>query len=112
MRRVIHLKLKTDGSGDAVAQTNFYGELLAVDVAIGDMTTPDIDITEEPAGTSVLSVTGLAADTRYLPAAESADTDGSALGSYAHPVILGKLQVAVSGGGATKSGTVRLLVDY
>lgn len=111
MKRVVHLKIETDGAGAATVQTNFYGELIAIDLTLGTLSTPDIAITEEPAGTEILTVAGVAADTRYYPSAEAAGTDGAGLTEYAHVVVLGKLQVAVTGGGANKSGEIRLLVD-
>lgn len=105
--------LVTDGAGAASATVRAGGVILrAIHVEIGTLSTPDIEITEEPEGTTVLSVVGVAADTRYVPTMEGADDAGAAVTGSALPVpVLDRIQIAVTGGGDTKSGRVVLLLE-
>lgn len=110
------LTMKTDSGGDAVAVAPLVGRLVAVDVDLGDLSTPDIDVTDEPAGTSLLSVNGVAADTRYHLATKMQDSTGGDADSdggdvFTAPTVLGQVKVVIAGGGANKTGTVRLLCE-
>lgn len=87
-------------------------QLLAVKVELGDLSTPDITLTDEPTGTELLAVTGVAADTLYTLAAAVQGSDGEDVsGAYAPPMVLGRIHVAVAGGGDTKTGRLVLVVN-
>ncbi len=105
--------INTNASGDATATVRAGGcRLHAIDVALGDLDTPDITITEEPQGTSILGLTGLAVSGRYLPVVVGQDDAGADVsGSAVAPVILTRIQVVVAGGGNKKSGELTLLLE-
>jgi hypothetical protein len=105
--------LVTDGSGDAQATVRAGGIVLQrIDVEIGTMTTPDVDITEEDAGTVILSVNALAADATYYPTFEGTDSTGAAVTGSAVPVVVrDRIQIVVASGGASKSGRVVLTYE-
>lgn len=110
------LAVTTDGAGAAVATAPLVGRLVAVDVTLGTLDTPDIDVTDEPAGTSLLSVNGVAADTRYHLATKMQDSTGGDASSdggdvFTAPTVLGQVKVVIAGGGATKSGVIKLLCE-
>lgn len=86
--------------------------LHGIRIELGTLDTPDITITEEPIGTTILAVTGLAADGDYTPLVEGHDDAGDAIVGSAAPVnVYGRLEIATSGGGDTKTGVVRFLVE-
>jgi hypothetical protein len=96
----------TNGSGVSAASVRLgAARLLAIDVALGTLSTPDITITEQPANVVVMAVAGLAASTRYNPSVALTGDDGAAVaGAFGPYVALGRLDVAIAGGGATKIG--------
>lgn len=107
--------ITTDETGAWQAQYSVRGQLLAVFVELGDggtaLSTPDIAITDEPSGDNLLTVAGVASDGKYYPQVITNDpADGTAGDDYTSPGIFGKVQVAVAGGGDTKSGKVHLLI--
>lgn len=106
--------LTTDGTGAASATISVRGAavLRCIDFELGDLSTPDIDITDEPTGTVVLSVNGVAADTRYVPTILGTDDAGAdVVGAGLSFPIMGGLQIVIAGGGATKTGTFQLLYE-
>lgn len=105
--------LTTSAGGAASATIRFYGMLHAVAVRIGTSSTPDVDVTDQLTGTSILSVNGVAADTLYQPRVLVQDTDGADIAAtYAPPAVLGALSIDVTGGGATKDLAVVLLFEH
>jgi hypothetical protein len=109
----IPLRIRTATDGTATVKTSAHpGLLIGVNVIKGTLSTPDITITDEPLGTVLLDVDGLATDAQYrLVAAAQGDDGANVVGAYAPPVVLGRIQVAVSGAGSKKEGQVTLLVD-
>ena len=106
--------LTTDGSGAVTRDVRVGGGLLlAVEVELGDLDTPDITLTDEPGAHALLAVTGLAADARYQLAAQNQKTaDGTnQSGAFTPPVVMGRIHVVVAGGGATKTGRLVLLLE-
>ncbi len=102
----------TDGSGVASADVRIGGgRLFAVKVELGTLSTPDIHLTDEPDGVSLLTVAGVAVDTRYNLAALAAKADGTASTTYVPVPVLGRVHVVVSGGGATKTGRLVFLIE-
>ena len=107
----------TNGSG-AFSQTfTAPGLVRAVGIVIGDLSTPDVAITDAATGDNILTVAGVAADTRYQPKVIATDpADGGALDTagdvaYESPACLGSMTVAVTGAGITKTGTLYLLME-
>jgi hypothetical protein len=106
--------LTTDGTGAASRTLSVRGAavLRCIDLDLGDLSTPDIDITDEPSGTVVLSVNGVAADTRYVPTILGTDNAGANVVGAALPfVVMGALQIEITGGGATKTGYLAILYE-
>lgn len=120
------VRVKTGGTGAFTERFHVGGKVLRViEVAVGDLSTPDIDITQEPASESVLSVNGLAADARYYPQVAGQDSSGvdisvpvddggsgtSNVGPFVSPYITDDVEVAITGGGANKSGSIRFVFE-
>jgi hypothetical protein len=105
--------LTTDSGGAASRDVRMGScQLLAVKVEVGDLSTPDITLTDEPSGNELLAVTGVASDTVYTLAAAVQGSDGDDVsGAYAPPMVLGRIHVAVAGGGNTKTGRLVLVVN-
>jgi len=103
----------TDGTGVASATVRAGGlKLLAIEVELGTLSTPDIAITDEPSTRELLSVAGLAADAHYTCGVQLQDTDGTNLtGAFGVPIVTGRIEIAVTGGGAAKSGNVTLVME-
>jgi hypothetical protein len=105
------INVLTDPSGDFTYENVFRGRIEAVVIQVGDLSTPDIAISDGVYNLSVLNLTGVAADARYQPAvAVQDDTGADITGAYAAPAIFGTLKVVVAGGGNAKSGTIDLMV--
>jgi hypothetical protein len=105
------LRMTTDANGAASASRPLIGRLLAVDVDLGTLDTSDITVKDE-AGTTLLSVVGLAAAARYNPTVAAQNNAGANIaGSYVPPAVLGALTVTLAGGGANKTGTIKLLCE-
>jgi hypothetical protein len=92
------------------------GQLLAIEVLIGDLSTPDIDVTDDTYSKTFLSVDGVAADTVYYPseflqAADASTTSlvGTSMKGAAPAVCMGNLKTVVTGGGANKTGHIKFL---
>lgn len=106
--------LTTDASGDASTTISVRGAAVVrcIDFDIGDLSTPDIDITDEPSGTVLLSADAVSASARYVPTILGTDNAGAnvAGAGMAFP-IMGGLQVVIAGGGDTKTGTFTLLYE-
>jgi hypothetical protein len=85
--------------------------LRRIDLELGTLSTPDIDITDEDSGVVVLSVNGVNADTQYFPTILGTDDAGADVTGAALPFpVMGRLQIEVTGGGNVTSG--RLLILY
>lgn len=106
------IAVTTDPSGDFTTSVHLYGTLHAVNVELGDLSTPDITLSDDGREVDVLTVTGLATDKFYQLGAQLQGDDGVDLtGAFGAPAITGSLKLTVAGGGATKSGTVTCLVS-
>jgi hypothetical protein len=89
--------IETDASGEFTSERPFFGSIRAIYSDPGELETPDIVITDEAAGTTVHSLSGLATEDFWQPASPV--------------VVFGTLKVAVTGGGNTKTGRVRFLTE-
>lgn len=108
------LPIVTNSSGVASATVRAAGcRLVAVEVTLGSLSTPDIELTDEPSGRSLLAVAGLAADAFYQPAAQMADpADGTDLsGAFGVPTVTGRIEVAITGGGDTTTGEITVVIE-
>lgn len=86
--------------------------LRGIRIELGTLSTPDITVKEQPANKTILAVVGLAADGDYTPLVEGCDNAGAPIvGSAVPPNIYGRLEIATAGGGNTKTGLVRFLVE-
>jgi hypothetical protein len=89
--------VRTDGSGDFTYERPFFGSIRAISVDIGDLATPDIEVSDAVSGTTVRTLSALAVDDYWQA--------GTPV------VVFGTLRVVVTGGGATKSGRIRILTE-
>jgi hypothetical protein len=108
--------IRTDGTGAYTWERNFQAVILGIEVQLGDLSTPDIDITDDTYSTSFLSVDGLAADAAYFPGNWLEADTGSPLEDnstqMAGPAVcMGVLKVVVTGGGDTKRGRIVILYN-
>lgn len=105
--------LNTDNAGAVTRDVRVApGRLHAVVVELGTLETPDITLTDEPAGVTLLGVTGVATDKRYLLVAQAQGSAGTnTSGAFVTPSVFGRIHVVVAGGGDTKTGRIVLLVE-
>jgi hypothetical protein len=104
--------VSTDTGGDFEWERALFGVVRGISVEIGTLTTPDIAITDDTWGTSLLSVTGLAADAVYRPSAPLQAAAGTDIADSSAPAtVMGRIKVAVSGGGSQKTGRIHLLLE-
>jgi hypothetical protein len=110
--------VRTDASGDFSWERSFKGTIRAIEFQIGDLSTPDIDVTDDTYSLSLLSVNGVSASTVYYPSTflEAADGTtaalvGTAMKGATTATVMGVLKIVVAGGGDTKRGRVNILYD-
>jgi hypothetical protein len=112
------ITIRTAADGSFTYERSFRGTIRALELQLGDLSTPDIDVTDDTYSKSFLSVNGVAADTVYFPSEflEAADGTsaalvGTAMKGATAAVCMGVLKVAVTGGGDTKRGRLVVLYD-
>ncbi len=107
--------LASGGTGTGSIHVTTSGLIRAIALLPGTLDTPDIAIVDGLTGADVLSVTGLAADTRYQPQVPACDEDGVALDTdpviYGPPVCTGRLDVAITGAGNNHLGQMVLVIE-
>jgi hypothetical protein len=105
--------LNTDGAGAVTRTVRASPAILrAVDLEIGTLNAPDIVITEEPVGTTLLGLTAVNTDGRYLPVVVGQDDSGAdVVGSAVSPVVLSRIQIAVTGADASSTGRIVLILE-
>lgn len=109
-RTIRTVNVMTDGAGAFSTDVSYRGQLIAVKVELGDLSTPDIALSDSTDDRNLLTVAGIAADAVYhLQAATADPADGTAGDSFVAPAVFGGVTVAVTGGGATKVGKIKLL---
>lgn len=91
------VSIRTDAAGAFTYERPFFGEIRAIYTDPDTLETPDIVITDPVHGTTIRTMTGLSAEDFYQPGAPIA--------------VFGTLKVAVTGGGDTKHGRVRFLLE-
>lgn len=105
----------TNGSGDATAYTDepVFGRVESISYIKTDYANGvDFTITGETTTLSLWTDTDVnASETVYPRAVQNLSTDGSALTTHTPMVIMGeRIKVVVAQGGATKTGTFRIVV--
>ena len=112
------IAIRTAADGTFTYERSFRGEIRALELQIGDLSTPDIDVTDDTYSKTLLSVNGVAADTVWLPSdflqaadATTAALVGTAMKGATSAVVMGVLKVAITGGGDTKRGRLIVLYD-
>jgi hypothetical protein len=112
---VKQISIRTAANGSYTYERAFEGVVYGIELQIGTLSTPDIDVSDGVYLQSLLSVNGVAADTMWQPgrnlqnAAGTALQAGSSINSDAPSAIMGTLKVEITGAGDTKRGTVRIL---
>jgi hypothetical protein len=89
--------IRTDPAGDFAYERPMFGAIVAVKTDPGDMDTPTIVISDPASGATIRTMTAMSAIDYWQPGSPVA--------------VFGTLRVAVSSGGDTKTGSVRLLVE-
>lgn len=112
---VYSVSATTNGSGDATAYTDdpVFGEVESIAYVKTDYANGvDFTITGETTGLSLWTDTDVnASETVFPRVVANLNTDGSALTTHAPIVLAGeRVKVVVAQGGATKSGTFRIIV--
>lgn len=116
---IIRLTGTTDSGGDATINhtTTVNGLLYMVEWIDGDLTDgvdAVLSIQSVPgnsaAATTVLTLTNANSDARYYPRELESGNTGSALTTYAIPLVAGVPRLVISSGGDTKSGGCVLYV--
>ena len=111
------IRLGPTSSGGAFSiDVNLPGKVQAVGLAIGNLSTPDVAITDLLTGAGIFAKTGIAASGRWQPKIVAQGTDGDDLDTggdvaYDAPTCFGNLHIVVAGGGDTKSGTLYVQVE-
>jgi hypothetical protein len=105
--------ITTATDGTFTADVRVYGVIEAVAVRLGSLDTPDITVTDGLTGASVLAVTGVASDARYMPRVPVQDDTGADVDPAVldKPSVTGVCRITVAGGGSKKSGAVVILYD-
>ncbi len=112
------ISIRTAADGSYTYTRQFSGTIRAIEIQIGDLSTPDIAITDDTYSINILTLTGVAASATHRPSAflEAADGTtaalvGTAMKGATAISIMGVLKIAVTGAGDTKRGTIRILYD-
>lgn len=108
--------LTTLADGSLATDVLVQGEILSIGLLIGNLSTPDLAITDKTFGTAILSKAGIAADTQWHPRAKTVGVTAVALAAAAGPpavddvyapiVAFGSVHVTLAGAGATTTGTL------
>lgn len=108
--------LTTDGAGAYAGDVRVTGEIMSIGLLIGDLSTPDLAVTDKATGKSILAKAGIAADAHYHPRVLSQDAVGVDIAAAAGPPVInnvytpvtvfGEIHVTLTGAGATKTGTL------
>src|SRR5262245_22977744 len=95
----------TASDGTDLSTINLGSVLVhAVRLELGTLTTPDITITEEEIGDTIVAEAAIAADKTWYPSVVDTDADSAAVTGSTRPYpVIGRIQVAVAGGGDTKT---------
>jgi len=115
---VKQVSIRTAADGSYTYTRAFKGTIRAIEILIGDLSTPDIAITDDTYATNILTLTGISASGVHRPSAflEAADGTtaalvGTAMKGATAISIMGVLKIAVTGAGDTKRGTINILYD-
>ena len=110
------VEIVTDSNGSFATDIPCAGQILAIALDIGTLSTPDLAITDKVTGASIFSKTAIASTARWQPKVEANGVDGAALAAaagppavdnvYAAPIAFRGLHIAVTGGGDTVRGTL------
>lgn len=110
----VTVPITVSAGGTATAYSGAVSGLLeAIYVELGTLAAGAVDftITEEFSGAPIVTLTNVAASTRYLIRNQVADATGGAIaGEYAPVPIRGRIKIVVAGGGNATSGKVHLYV--
>lgn len=103
----------TDSDGDDVTTIRAGGvRILGIRVEVGTLDEPDITITSEPDGTTILGLTGVTEDATYQPTVEGSNDAGAAVSGTALPVaVFDRIMVTTANGGDTLTGEVTFLLE-
>jgi predicted RNA methylase len=104
--------IRTDADGDFTYVGDLFAAVKAIAIDVGDLSTPDITIEDAASGATLLALTGMASSAYHVLAVEADDSTGAAeTGAFVAPVCFGRLEVTVTGGGDTKTGSIRFLLE-
>lgn len=107
--------IQADGAGAFSFSRHFVGQILAVRLSIGTLDTISLSIQDHDFEREVLNVSGQSSDHIWQPMVTAQGTDGDDLDTTgdvakAPPVIIGTLDIAVSGAEPNSKGTLRFVL--
>jgi hypothetical protein len=100
------IALSPNAAGDYAVDQRVSGQIIAIFVDLGTLSTPDVTVTDLTTGDVILTAAGIAADKVFMPrrlvqgAADGADI----VAMYDAPVVLNTAHVVVAGAGNKTSG--------
>jgi hypothetical protein len=113
---VKQVSVRTAADGSFTWERAFKGVIHAIEFDIGDLSTPDIDVTDDTYSLSFLSVNGVAVDTVYFPSTALMAADGTTaalagtgMKGMSPAVCAGVLKIVITGAGDTKRGKVNII---
>jgi len=89
--------IRTDAAGAFTYERPMFGTISMIETVVDELDTPNIVISSVEDGAVLRTLTALATDDWYQPSSPLA--------------VFGTLRVAVTGGGDTKTGRVRMVVQ-
>jgi len=106
--------ITTAADGTFTGYLRVEGVVRKMYLSLGTLDTPDIDISDNDSGELLLSVDGVSSSTCYYTKRLAVAFDGSELTNTANiytEFCSTTLKIAISGGGAAKSGTLTVWTD-
>ncbi|MDP8238350.1 MAG: hypothetical protein P9X24_04615 [Candidatus Hatepunaea meridiana] len=111
--RIYTVSLTTDGTEAASATLDVYGDVVGVWLDKGDLSTPDVDISDTLTGELVVTVNGVVGDTMWHTKVLATSNAAGALtntGNIYENYYVQNMTVAVSGAGDAKTGVFYIYV--
>lgn len=106
------VSITTDGTGVGSVDVRLYGRIVGLGIRLGTLSTPDFTISDYLTATTIYAAAGVAADKHVQPRLLVQDAAGADIAdAYDEVVITGVLRIAVTGGGATKTGQVVIVYE-
>jgi hypothetical protein len=110
------VEVVTDAAGAFSTDISLSGEVMAVGVLVGTLSTPDVTITDKDTGATLFAKAGIASDGKWQPREVAVTTAGVAtadtagppitMANYVAPFCMRHAHIVVAGAGDTRRGTI------